>query len=238
MLLAAAGVLILPVMWRRGQLACLLKRLGTFVAALGVYFGGKWLLFGDLMQTSYYRKMRLDGAGTEYVLGALADYWRWILFAGVLVAVAAGLLLWRRRERGWNTFRCLASCSRLFGAGSNRGRGRDPGGVSAGGADRRLRLSLSGQFLCLPVSARRGRGCISAVGRCPASRETCRLRKGDRDGGGVDSVDGVDCGERYGGRIGRPASPPVHAGAGIDDATSSTFVSASFSAIEFPISKS
>ena len=100
-LLAAVGVLILPVMWRRGQLACLLMRLGTFVAALGVYFAGKWLLFGDLMQTSYYRKMRADGAGTEYVLGALADYRRWILYAGVLAAVAAGLLLWRRRERGW-----------------------------------------------------------------------------------------------------------------------------------------
>ena len=100
-LLAAVGVLILPVMWRRGQLACLLMRLGTFVAALGVYFAGKWLLFGDLMQTSYYRKIRAHGAGTEYVLGALADYWRWILYAVVLVAVAAGLLLWRRRERGW-----------------------------------------------------------------------------------------------------------------------------------------
>ena len=100
-LLAAAGILILPVMWRRGELAYLTMRLGTFVAALGVYFAGKWLLFGDLMQTSYYRKMRADGAGAEYVLGALADHSRWILFAGVLVAVAAGLLLWRRRERGW-----------------------------------------------------------------------------------------------------------------------------------------
>ena len=188
-LLAAVGVLILPVMWRRGELACLLKRLGTFVAALGAYFAGKWLLFGDVMQTSYYRKMRADGAGsvilnlaaialilylgyqvlradrileggflfiavslfavfiardtniptivgrgletmlgpasvlwailhlargTEYVLGALTDYWRWILFAGVLAACVAGLALWRRRARGWKMFRCLAPRSSVL----------------------------------------------------------------------------------------------------------------------------
>ena len=113
-LLAAAGVLILVAMWRRGQLAALLARLGTFVAALVVYFAGKLLLFGDLMQTSYYRKMRADGAGWEYVIGALNDYWRWILYAVVLAVCAAGLLLWRRRERGWNMFRCLAPRSSVL----------------------------------------------------------------------------------------------------------------------------
>ena len=113
-LLAALGVLILVAMWRRGQLAALLARLGTFVAALAVYFAGKLLLFGDLMQTSYYRKMRADVAGTEYVLGALADYWRWILYAVVLAVCAAGLSLWRRRERGWNTFRRLAPRSSVL----------------------------------------------------------------------------------------------------------------------------
>ena len=116
-LLAAAGVLILVAMWRRGQLAALLVRLGTFVAALVVYFAGKLILFGDLMQTSYYRKMRFDaedGSGREYVIGALNDYWRWILYAVVLAVCAAGLLLWRRRERGWNTFRCLAPRSSVL----------------------------------------------------------------------------------------------------------------------------
>ena len=113
-LLAAVGVLILPVMWRRGQFACLLMRLGTFVAALGVYFAGKWLLFGDLMQTSYYRKMRADGAGTDYVLGALTDYWRWILYALVLAVCVAGVELWRRRERGWTTIWRLAPRSSVL----------------------------------------------------------------------------------------------------------------------------
>ena len=116
-LLAAAGVLILVAMWRRGQLAALLVRLATFVAVLGVYFAGKLLLFGDLMQTSYYRKMRfdaVDGSGRVYVIGALNDYWRWILYAVVLAVCAAGLLLWRRRERGWNTFRCLAPRSSVL----------------------------------------------------------------------------------------------------------------------------
>ncbi len=113
-LLAAVGVLILPVMWRRGQFACLLMRLGTFLAALGVYFAGKWLLFGDLMQTSYYRKMRADGAGTDYVLGALADYWRWILYALVLAVCVAGVELWRRRERGWTTIWRLAPRSSVL----------------------------------------------------------------------------------------------------------------------------
>ena len=116
-LLAAAGVLILVAMWRRGQLAALLARLGTFVAALVVYFAGKLILFGDLMQTSYYQRMRFDaedGSGREYVIGALNDYWRWILYAVVLAVSAAGLLLWRRRERGWNTFRCLAPRSSML----------------------------------------------------------------------------------------------------------------------------
>ena len=113
-LLAAVGVLLLGVMWRRGQFAALLVRLGTFVAVLAAYFAGKLLLFGDLMQTSYYRKMRSDGAGREYVFGALNDYWRWILYAVVLAVCAAGLLLWRRRARGWNTFRCLAPRSSVL----------------------------------------------------------------------------------------------------------------------------
>ena len=113
-LLAAVGVLLLGVMWRRGQIASLLVRLGTFVAVLGAYFAGKLLLFGDLMQTSYYRKMRSDGAGREYVFGALNDYWRWILYAVVLAVCAAGLLLWRRRARAWNTFRCLAPRSSVL----------------------------------------------------------------------------------------------------------------------------
>ena len=113
-LLAAAGVLILVAVWRRGQLAALLARLGTFGAVLGAYFAGKLLLFGDLMQTSYYRKMRADGAGREYVIGALNDYWRWILYAVVLAVCAAGLVLWRRRERGWNTFRRLAPRSSVL----------------------------------------------------------------------------------------------------------------------------
>ena len=81
LLLAAAGVLTLVAMWRRGQLAALLARQGTFVAALVVYFAGKLILFGDLMQTSYYQRMRFDavaGSGREYVLGALNDYWRWM----------------------------------------------------------------------------------------------------------------------------------------------------------------
>ena len=89
----------------------------TFVAVLGAYFAGKLLLFGDLMQTSYYRKMRfdaVDGSGRVYVIGALNDYWRWILYAVVLAVCAAGLLLWRRRERGWNTFRCLAPRSSVL----------------------------------------------------------------------------------------------------------------------------
>ena len=116
-LLAAVGVLLLGVMWRRGQIASLLVRLGTFVAVLAAYFAGKLLLFGDLMQTSYYRKMRSDGAGREYVFGALNDYWRWILYAVVLAVCAAGLLLWRRRERGWNTFRCLAPRSSVLALG-------------------------------------------------------------------------------------------------------------------------
>ena len=116
-LLAAVGVLILVAMWRRGQLAALLARLGTFVAALAVYFAGKLLLFGDLMQTSYYRKLRFDGVdgyGREYVIGALNDYWRWILYAVILAVCAAGLLLWRRRARGWNPFRCLAPRSSVL----------------------------------------------------------------------------------------------------------------------------
>ena len=113
-LLAAAGVLLLVPMWRRGQFAALLVRLGMFVAVLGAYFAGKLLLFGDLMQTSYYRKMRADGAGREYVIGALNDYRRWILYAVVLAVCAAGLVLWRRRERGWNTFRCLAPRSSVL----------------------------------------------------------------------------------------------------------------------------
>ena len=116
-LLAAAGVLILVDMWRRGQLAALLARLGTFVAALFVYFAGKLLLFGDVIQTSYYQKMRFDaedGSGREYVIGALNDYWRWVLYAVTLAVCAAGLLLWRRRERGWNTFRCLAPRSSVL----------------------------------------------------------------------------------------------------------------------------
>ena len=116
-LLAAAGVLILVDMWRRGQLAALLARLGTFVAALFVYFAGKLLLFGDVIQTSYYQKMRFDaedGSGREYVIGALNDYRRWILYAVVLAVCAAGLMLWRRRERGWNTFRCLAPRSSVL----------------------------------------------------------------------------------------------------------------------------
>ena len=116
-LLAATGVLILVAMWRRGQLAALLARLGTFVAALVVYFAGKLILFGDVMQTSYYQKMRFDaedGSGREYVIGALNDYWRWILYAVVLAVCAAGLLLWRRRERGWNTFRRLAPRSSVL----------------------------------------------------------------------------------------------------------------------------
>ena len=83
-LLAAAGVLIFDAMWRRGQLAALFVRLGTFVAALVVYFTGKLLLFGDLMQTSYYRKIRADGSGWDYVLGALVDYGRWVQLAVVL----------------------------------------------------------------------------------------------------------------------------------------------------------
>ena len=113
-LLAAAGVLLLVPMWRRGQFAALLVRLGMFVAVLGAYFAGKLLLFGDLMQTSYYRKMRSDGAGREYVLGALNDYWRWILYAVVVAVCAAGLLLWRRRARGWNTVRHLAPRSSVL----------------------------------------------------------------------------------------------------------------------------
>ena len=116
-LLAAVGVLILVAMWRRGQLGALLARLGTFVAALAVYFAGKLILFGDVMQTSYYQKMRFDaedGSGREYVIGALNDYWRWILYAVVLAVCAAGLVLWRRRERGWNTFRCLAPRSSVL----------------------------------------------------------------------------------------------------------------------------
>ena len=116
-LLAAVGVLLLGVMWRRGQIASLLVRLGTFVAVLGACFAGKLLLFGDLMQTSYYRKMRSDGAGREYVVGALNDYWRWILYAVILAVCAAGVLLWRRRERGWNTFRCLAPRSSVLALG-------------------------------------------------------------------------------------------------------------------------
>ena len=116
-LLAAAGVLILVAMWRRGQLAALLARLGTFVAALAVYFAGKLLLFGDVMPTSYYQKMRFDaedGSGREYVIGALNDYRWWILYAVVLAVCAAGLVLWRRRERGWNTFRRLAPRSSVL----------------------------------------------------------------------------------------------------------------------------
>ena len=116
-LLAAVGVLILVAMWRRGQFGALLARLGTFVAALAVYFAGKLILFGDVMQTSYYQKMRFDaedGSGREYVIGALNDYWRWILYAVVLAVCAAGLVLWRRRERGWNTFRCLAPRSSVL----------------------------------------------------------------------------------------------------------------------------
>ena len=118
---------------------------GRSLRVLGAYFAGKLLLFGDLMQTSYYRKMRSDGAGREYVFGALNDYWRWILYAVVLAVCAAGLLLWRRRERGWNTFRCLAPRSSVLALGVVAG--GDSGGVPAVGADRRLRLSLSGQFL-------------------------------------------------------------------------------------------
>ena len=116
-LLAAAGVLILVAMWRRGQLAALLARLGTFVAALAVYFAGKLLLFGDLVQTGYYQRTRfdaVDGSGREYVIGALNDYWRWILCAVFLAVCAAGLVLWRRRERGWNTFRRLAPRSSVL----------------------------------------------------------------------------------------------------------------------------
>ncbi len=116
-LLAAAGVLILVAMWRRGQLAALLARLGTFVAALGVYFAGKLLVFGDVMQTSYYQKMRFDpedGSGREYVIGALNEYWWWILYAVMLAVCAAGLLLWRGRKRGWHAFRCLAPRSSVL----------------------------------------------------------------------------------------------------------------------------
>ena len=219
-LLAAAGVLILVAMWRRGQLAALLARLGTFVAALGVYFAGKLIVFGDVMQTSYYQKMRFDpedGSGREYVIGALSDYRRWILCAVVLGGVRGGpVAVAPARAR---VEYVQVPCAAIVRAGACRGRGCDLDGVSALGAAHGIRLSLPGQFLCLPVSDRRGGSCISAVARDPADRETICLRRGNRHWCGVDAVGGVDCGGGHRSRHSRRAFPPVHAGGGNDSAT-------------------
>ena len=219
-LLAAVGVLILVAMWRRGQLGALLARLGTFVAALAVYFAGKLILFGDVMQTSYYQKMRFDaedGSGREYVIGALNDYWRWILYAVVLAVCAAGLVLWRRRERGWNTFRCLAPRSSVLALA-----------VVAGGT---LMVFLPSEplmgyayrylvnfyvFLYLLVAV----GAAYLLSLVTLRIEGRFVYAGVIVTGVViDAVGGVDCGGGHRGRHSRRASPPVHAGGGNDGAT-------------------
>jgi hypothetical protein len=100
-LLGAVGGIALMALWQRGQLDALFVRLAGFAGVLIVYFAAKLLFFGDALQTGYYRKVHSDGSGVEYVAGALAYYWPWLLLLGVLVSLIVTVAYWR--DRDWRT---------------------------------------------------------------------------------------------------------------------------------------
>jgi hypothetical protein len=66
----------------------LLRQAAGFVASLAAFHAAKALVFGDVFATAWYRKVRFDGAGVDYVLASAGAYSNEIL---VLVALTATL---------------------------------------------------------------------------------------------------------------------------------------------------